>query len=215
MWVQAKLTLDTNKGATGETPVPDAENVDTEPRFLVRGIVDRLDFVAVPPSPRRSFVLEEERQDYALRIVDYKTGKSPDFKYSPATNIRIANENMWQLKIYALLVREMIANGKTRSKGGNLKNVSAQDIRLLRLLYLTSKDGNATYLDYDLGETFEERNKNLHEIHNDLVEIWEGIISKVNTQDPSQFHHCDRKFCTCHKLRPKFMDGVMSQQVIG
>ena len=32
-----------------------------------------------------------------MRIVDYKTGKAPNFKYSKAMNQKIADEAMWQL----------------------------------------------------------------------------------------------------------------------
>lgn len=163
--------------------------------------------MTVPPSPRRAFIPEDQRQDSAIRIVDYKTGKAPEFKYSFETNLRIANENMWQLKIYALLLREMIANGKSKSKSGNLKNIHAEDLRLLRLMYLTSQSGEATYLDCDLGETQEERNTNLQEVHMELVDIWKGIIRLVESQDPTKFVHCDRKFCACHKIRSKFVRG--------
>jgi len=212
IWVQSKLTLDPRKGSTGSDPIPSTNNDDDgEDRFLMRGIVDRLDYVAIPPSPRDAFA-KGELQRAAVRIVDYKTGKAPDFKYSPETNHRIASENMWQLKIYALLLREMIANGKNNSKSGNLKNISAQDLRLLRLMYLTSKDGEARYLDFDLGATEEERDETLQEVHRELVDIWEGILALVGTQDAKEFVHCDRKFCFCHKIRRKFEYGSLYQE---
>ena len=216
IWVQTKLALDPSKGSTGSDPTPFSLNDDDgggEDRFLMRGIVDRLDYVAIPLSPRDVFAQQHgEIQRTAVRIVDYKTGKAPDFKYSPATNERIASENMWQLKIYALLMREMIANGKNNSKSGNLKNISPQDLRLLRLMYLTSKDGEARYLDFDLGETEEERDENLQQVHRELVEVWEGIIALVDNQDAREFVHCDRKFCFCHKIRCKFEYGSLYQQ---
>jgi len=219
IWVQAKLSLDPTYGSTGSNPKPcidHEENNDKQERFLVRGIVDRLDYVAVPSSPRDVF---DQSGNYnrdtaiktAVRIVDYKTGKAPDFKYSPATNKRIAEENMWQLKIYALLLREMIANGKTNSKGGNLKCISSNDLRLLRLMYLTSEEGEARYLDLDLGDTQEERNETLQQVHKELAEIWKGIMILVDGQDPRMFPHCDRKFCFCHKIRPKFEFGSLYQ----
>lgn len=216
IWVQSKLALDPSKGSTGSDHIPFTNNDDdSEDRFLMRGIVDRLDYVAIPPSPRDAFAKGDgdgELLRAAVRIVDYKTGKAPDFKYSPATNHRIASENMWQLKIYALLLREMIANGKNNSKSGNLKNISAQDLRLLRLMYLTSKEGEARYLDFDLGETEEERDGTLQEVHRELVEIWEGILALVSTQDAREFVHCDRKFCFCHKIRCKFEHGSLYQE---
>jgi hypothetical protein len=215
IWVNAKLAFDPSLGSTGSHPKPMTED-DPEDRFLVRGIVDRLDFVAIPPSPRDAFNRHngdesESSMQSCVRIVDYKTGKAPDFKYSPATNERIASENMWQLKIYALLLREMIANGKNRSRSGNLKNINAQDLRLLRLLYLTSKEGEARWLDLDLGETEQERDEALQEVHVELVEIWESILALVAEQDPRSFVHCDRKFCFCHKIRPKFEHGSLYQ----
>ena len=210
IWVQAKLALNPSKGSTGSDPKPLTDD-DDEERFLVRGIVDRLDYVAVPHSPRDAF--KQQNMHSAVRIVDYKTGKAPDFKYSPATNQRIANENMWQLKIYALLLKEMIANGKNKSRAGNLQQIAKNELRLLRLMYLTSKEGDARYLDLDLGETEDEQNEVLHEVHVELAEIWNQIISLVEGQDPSKFSHCDRKFCVCHKIRPKFEFGSLHQDL--
>ncbi len=212
IWVQAKLSLDPSLGSTGSHPKPFTKK-DDEERFLVRGIVDRLDYVVIPPSPRDAFNTKDDGTQSCVRIVDYKTGKAPDFKYSPATNERIANENMWQLKIYALLLREMIANGKNSSRSGNLKNIRSQDVRLLRLLYLTSKEGEAKWLDYDLGETEEERNVVLQVVHAELADIWKNIKLLVATQDPKKFVHCDRKFCFCHKIRPKFEQGSLHQRL--
>ena len=217
IWVQAKLTLDPSKGVTGTSRsgahVSSAveESIHTDETFLVRGIVDRLDYVAVPTSPQDTFLkTTEETMDACVRIVDYKTGKAPEFKYSPSMNEQIANQNMWQLKIYALLLKEMIAgNNNTNSKGGNLKYILPHQLRLLRLMYLTSEDGTARYLDMDLGETEEEQNRVLQEVHNDLSEIWMGIRELVQTQDPKAFRHCQRKFCVCHTLRPKFVRGSL------
>jgi hypothetical protein len=218
IWVQAKLTLDPSKGVTGTTTrgshVPSVEDgIHTDETFLVRGIVDRLDYVAVPTSPQDTFLkTTEETLDACVRIVDYKTGKAPEFKYSPSMNEQIANQNMWQLKIYALLLKEMIAgnnNNNTNSKSGNLKYILPHQLRLLRLMYLTSEDGKARYLDMDLGETEEEQNRVLQEVHNDLSEIWKGIGELVQTQDPKAFRHCQRKFCVCHTLRPKFVRGSL------
>jgi hypothetical protein len=79
-------------------------------------------------------------------------------------------------------------------------------------MYLTSKDGEARYLDFDLGATEEERDETLQEVHRELVDIWEGILSLVGTQDAKEFVHCDRKFCFCHKIRRKFEYGSLYQE---
>lgn len=209
VWVQAKLSLDPSLGSTGSNPKPITKD-DEEARFLVRGIVDRLDYVAIPSSPQAAFQQNSDEPEIqtGVRIVDYKTGKAPDFKYSPETNNRIASENMWQLKIYALLLQEMIQNGKNKSKSGNLKNIKSSDLRLLRLLYLTSKEGDAKWLDLDLGEG-EEKDASLQEVHVELVDIWENILALVAKQNPKDFVHCDRPFCFCHKIRPKFQEGSL------
>lgn len=205
IWVNAQLTVDSGNGITGYmksiSENDDVDNVSVnggtlksylkKDTFLVRGIVDRIDLISLPNG------------DTGLRIVDYKTGKAPDFKYSPSVNRRIANENFFQLKIYALLLREMLAKRKL--------SLPLMDIRMLRLLYLTShqEDGEAQYLDMDLGETNEGRDALLQETHQELATVWRRIHELVDTQDPRAFHHCDRKFCYCHKVRPKFMSGTV------
>ena len=198
-----------------------ADNGDT---FLVRGIVDRVDLIKGP----------------YLRIVDYKTGKHPDFKYNQVTNERIANENFFQLKIYALLLREMMkkqadadaadavddaaanssgASGSSRKKrsSGLPQNLrTGIPVRNLRLLYLTSKDnGPARYLDMDLGADEEERNAELDAVYADLVQVWGAISELVQTNDPLAFPHCDRKFCWCHKVRPRFVPETVWQDRAG
>ena len=77
-WVRANI----NDGEEGE--------------FNVRGIIDRMDLVRV-----------QGDEDAVGAICDYKTGKAPDLKYSKATNERIREDKFFQLKIYALLMREM------------------------------------------------------------------------------------------------------------
>ena len=182
--------------------------------FLVRGIVDRVDLMNGP----------------YLRIVDYKTGKCPDFKYSPATNERIAHESFFQLKIYALLLREMMkkqqadeegnsggekgSDSQRRKRNGLPLNLRAGiQVRNLRLVYLTSKDqGPAKYLDCDLGATEEARNAELDRIQADIGRVWSSIQSLVQTNDPRAFVHCDRSFCWCHKVRPKFIPQTVWQR---
>ena len=135
-------------------------------------------------------------------------------------NQKIVNDSTWQLKIYALLLREMLNKEHNqdgtidlKSRGGNLKHLVGNDLRLLRLMYLTNKDGNAQFLDMDLGETQDERDEVLNEVHSDLTNIWSNIITLVNTQDPTKFHHCDRSFCDCHKVRPNFVPGSVSDEI--
>lgn len=192
IWLRADLSVDPSKGVTA--PFHD-ENVDSntsnnKDTFHVRGIVDRLDMVKV-----------NHGKDVALRIVDYKTGKAPNFKYSHAMNEQIAQEAFYQLKIYALLLRE---NGA--EKYANRRNM---ELRMLRLLFLTSATGRGEYLDYDLGETQEERDVVLQEIHQDLSSVWNRINELVATQDAKAFVGCDRSFCYCHKCRSEFVPGTV------
>ncbi|CAM9132583.1 unnamed protein product [Discosporangium mesarthrocarpum] len=58
----------------------------------VTGIIDRLD----------------RGEHGKLRVLDYKTGKVPDLKYSQAANRRIMEEKFFQLKVYALLVEAVL-----------------------------------------------------------------------------------------------------------
>ena len=195
MWVKADLALDPKRGVTYHDVFGD-ENSDCETQatdmtFLVRGIVDRIDLTHDPNTNASG-----------LRIVDYKTGKAPNFKYSKAMNKKIADEAMWQLKIYALLLREMFAKKRCN-------DLPDAELRSLRLLYLTSASGKGQYLDFDLGDTEAERDATLNEVHIELSEIWSNITKLVNNQDPREFVGCTRSFCYCHKLRPKFEDGVV------
>jgi RecB family exonuclease len=190
IWLRADLSVDPYYGGkTGyvgakTTTVTNNNNTDT---FHVRGIVDRLDMIRVNGG-----------QQVALRIVDYKTGKAPNFKYSQAMNEKIAEEAFYQLKIYALLMRE---------KGNVYAN--GLELRMLRLLFLTSEVGNGQYLDMDLGTTQEERDAVLNEIHVDLAHVWKNIQELVATQDPKAFVGCDRSFCYCHKCRTQFVSGTV------
>lgn len=84
MWVNAKFPADTNESDLSE--------------FVVRGKIDRIDALSST----------NHQQGTILRIIDYKTGKKPNFKYSTATNERIANEQFWKMKVYALVLWKMI-----------------------------------------------------------------------------------------------------------
>jgi len=205
IWVRAHLPLH-------HTNTHDDD--DEEDSFLVRGIVDRLDLIQVPSTSSSSS--NNDPPKFGLRIVDYKTGKAPNFKYSPETNARIADEKFWQLKIYALLLHTMME--QSNKLPANLKYISSlvQDqqnetlpIRFLRLMFLTSEDGTGQYVDMDLGETEEERNGILQEVKSDLTQIWQDIETLVSQQDTTAFVHCDRPFCYCHKIRPNFLAGTV------
>jgi len=192
IWLRADLPLDPSKGVTAHhTDDSTVVNDSSKETFHIRGIVDRLDMVKI------------NKSQVALRIVDYKTGKAPNFKYSHAMNEKIASEAFYQLKIYALLLRETGA-GKYASNG--------LDLRMLRLLFLTSENGHGEYLDMDLGETQEERDAVLQEIHQDLSNVWTSINVLVATQDPKAFVGCDRSFCYCHKCRTQFVPGTVWEE---
>lgn len=180
IWVRSNLTL------------PSSEHYDS---FLVRGIIDRLDMVQMN---------QENNKGVFLRIVDYKSGKAPHFKYSAAMNAKIAEESFFQLKIYALLLRE-----SSRKKQSNNTSAAGLDVRILRLLHLTSVSGEGQYLDYDLGATAKERTAILDDVHDTLVQVWTDILALVAQQDATQFVGCDRSFCYCHKCRPNFIKGTV------
>jgi PD-(D/E)XK nuclease superfamily len=178
------LSLDPTVGftAAGVPAPPEA------PSFHVRGIVDRLDMYKTP-----------EDGHPALRIVDYKSGKAPNLKYSAAMNEKIVTEAFYQLKIYALLLREKNAD----------QELEGIELRMLRLLFLTSESGPGQYLDLDMGASREERDALLNEIHVDLADVWTKINALVATQDPKAFLGCDRSFCYCHQCRPRFMPKTL------
>jgi hypothetical protein len=198
IWVKAQLAIDSTTGVTGYTNanavVANANAGVTKdsasPSFLVRGIVDRLDLV------------QASDKSVALRVVDYKTGKAPNLKYSPTMNKKIADEAFFQLKIYALLIRE---------KGAASAIDSTMDLRWLRLFYLTSASGEAAFMDMDLGDTPQSRDRLLQEVHAELASVWNKILELVSLQDATQFVGCDRSFCYCHKCRPRFVPGTVWQ----
>ncbi|KAL7529070.1 hypothetical protein ACHAXR_002778 [Thalassiosira sp. AJA248-18] len=83
MWVQSRFPLGNS-------------NDENEESFVVRGKIDRID------------ILPSSSGKVQLQIIDYKTGKKPNFKYSPSVNERIANEQFWKMKVYALILWKMI-----------------------------------------------------------------------------------------------------------
>ena len=184
IWLHANLALDPSLGATAGNNVVSSD--ETPETFYVRGIVDRLDMTRL------------SSREVALKIVDYKTGKAPNLKYSRPMNEKIAEEAFYQLKIYALLLRE---------KGAGKDQPQGMDLRFLQLLYLTSANGQAKPWDYDLGETQDIRDEVLNEVHQDLSNVWTSITNLVKLQDPRGFAGCDRSFCYCHKCRERFVPG--------
>jgi len=186
VWVKAALPLDPSQGVTCSSNIEMA-TAATE-TFLVRGIVDRLDLVQTTPGSK----------DVCLRLIDYKTGKKPHLKYSPAMNQKIVDEALEQLIIYALLLRE---SGKARE--------NPMPLRYLRLFYLTSVEGKADYLDMDLGRTEEERDAVLQQVHAKLSQVWKDVQALVDEQNAVAFRGCDRAFCYCHKCRPLFEPGTV------
>jgi len=183
MWISTNLTVITPNGDGTESDLQHPQG-----QFLVRGIIDRLDYIRLKDGQT------------ALRIADYKTAKSPNFKYSKAMNEKIAEQNFWQLKVYALLLQQMmLSEGKTTTISNNTNGV-----RVLRLMYLTSDSGKAQYIDMDLGKTQEQRDSVLQNVHLDLSNIWVQICNLVKLQDAKAFQHCNRDFCFCHRARPHF-----------
>ena len=164
------------------SPMPTED--DTAQRFLVRGIIDRIDYLP---------------DEQVLRLCDYKTGKAPHFKYSQSMNAQIFEKTFYQLLIYALLLREQTSEGPP--------------LRYLRLMFLTSVSGDAEWLDYDLGATQDERDAKLHSIYQDLSVIWMNIQQMIEANDATIWQPCDRTFCYCHKCRPLFRPGSVAEPV--
>lgn len=120
-------------------------------------------------------------------------------------NEHIVDEAFFQLKIYALLLREKRAD---KELAGSFPE-NELDIRLLRLLYLNSESGRAVHFDVDMGPTREEQDALLQDVHKDLANVWTNIVELVSQQDPRAFVGCDRSFCYCHTCRRRFVPGTV------
>lgn len=215
IWVSAKLkTAANNRDASTSYPSysdPTTATNDSS-TFLVRGIVDRLDMVRCN---------DNRNEPVALRLIDYKSGKAPDLKYTAQMNDKIRQEAFDQLLIYALLLRE-------QKRGASSSTSSSTDgipLRFLRLFYLTSHNSStnkdateddtatmeptskAVYWDMDLGATPEERDVLLDNVQNDLIMVWQSITDMINEQNLQTFYGCNRSFCHCHKCRSLFPPG--------
>mmetsp|Transcript_20296 Transcript_20296/g.41795 ORF Transcript_20296/g.41795 Transcript_20296/m.41795 type:complete len:571 (-) Transcript_20296:70-1782(-) len=125
MWVNAKFNLNANSSMDDDDDYNDdnhEEERDNNPEesklgrdsIIVRGKIDRIDMHYDPSNNK-----------IHLRIIDYKTGKKPNFKYSPSVNERIANEQFWKMKIYALILWKMIL----RAEKMNSHNYGSADQR--------------------------------------------------------------------------------------
>lgn len=205
VWLHSHLAVDPSQGVTAANHRSDPDDgLSSEGTFYMRGIVDRLDMVRQPSGNEQS----GKRSGVALKIVDYKTGKAPALKYSKPVNDRILEESFYQLKIYALLLKEKGASDND-SSGSSAPSMNTMDLRYLELMYLNSELGRAKSLFYDLGETPEERNRVLQDIHRDLSQVWKDISDLVALNDPKAFIGCDRSFCHCHKCREQFVPGTL------
>jgi|UPI000581A9EF hypothetical protein len=202
IWVRAHLTIDSSQGATGyvlpgrKPQATSTPNNKDAAAFLVRGIVDRLDMVRTP-----------ESKQAVLQIVDYKTGKAPHLKYSAGMNQKIRDEALFQLQIYALLLREKQLQKQQQFEDDAAASSQTLPVRFLRLLYLTNVNDQAETLDMDLGATPLERDSRLQDVHAQISTVWNSIIDMVSRQDPHAFVGCDRSFCYCHKCRSRFVPG--------
>jgi len=230
MWVNAKFPTDTDS-------------------FIVRGKIDRIDLIS------------SNNSGASLRILDYKTGKKPHFKYSAATNERIANEQFWKMKVYALILWKMILQterleqshrqeseevGKTvdyrYSLSWELRQKLLQSLgyeneqhhpkwselltlESLRLMYLTSHlddmaanfdtppdapGGKAKHLDFSLNDIMSV----LDQTEDEVISIQKQIKELVDLQDPKAWHHCNWKYCNCHEMRERFIDGTVSNEIM-
>ena len=190
VWVNTNLTIDPKLGVTAVTKDNDTFVAQQQPEtFKVRGIIDRIDMV------------RESSRTVALKIIDYKTGKAPNLKYSTSMNQLIFQKNFYQLKIYALLLREKNAVSASTT--------NSMDLRYLKLHYLNSENGRSLPWEMDLGETQTIRDESLNEVHHDLSQVWKNITSLVDKKDPKAFIHCDRPFCSCHDCRAQFIPGTV------
>lgn len=217
--------------------------------FIVRGKIDRIDLIS------------SNNTGASLRILDYKTGKKPHFKYSATFNERIANEQFWKMKVYALILWKMILQterleqsqrqeseevGKTvdyrYSLSWELRQKLLQSLgyeneqhhpkwselltlESLRLMYLTShlEDmaanfdtppdapvGKAKHLDFSLNDIMSV----LDQTENEVISIQKQIKELVDMQDPKAWHHCNWKYCNCHEMRDRFIDGTVSNEIM-
>lgn len=126
----------------------------------VTGIVDRVD-----------------EEDGDLMIIDYKSGKAPDLKYSMPVNERIVKEKFFQLKVYALLLDAQM--NRLPSK--------------LRLLFLTGPKGPEAY-------TLTLRPEEVLEAKQEVLDVWDKIVVACQTND---FPTKTGKLCDYCSFKPR------------
>lgn len=166
-WLKAELP-----GAAGQSSA-----------LTMVGKVDRLDLLDGPL--------------LGVTIVDYKTGKAPSGKYSPAMNAEIRRKNFFQLRCYALLLCRGDPPRNLRDSTHLLKT------RRLRLLYLgDGVDGGATAVEEDLPGDDAAYEAELDATQGEILGVWRQIVELVENGDPAAFGHCTRPFCFCHDARP-------------
>ncbi|KAJ8600220.1 hypothetical protein CTAYLR_001939 [Chrysophaeum taylorii] len=110
--------------------------------------------------------------DDKYRIVDYKTG----------TKWKDGATAFFQLRCYALMLED---------------EIPAEE---LRVLYLGGTQAVAD--DLLLPPRGPDRTCLLDETRDTLRDVWRQIATLVETNDPSQFTHCNRQWCFCHTVRP-------------
>ena len=76
--------------------------LDDDTTVTVRGKIDRID-------------VDISDKKIRMQIIDYKTGKKPNFKYAAATNERIANEQFFKMRVYFWMLTKMMENSDRRS----------------------------------------------------------------------------------------------------
>ncbi|CAM9685728.1 unnamed protein product [Chrysoparadoxa australica] len=137
----------------------------------VTGILDRLDRTPLGK----------------LEVIDYKTGRAPQLKYSKAANRRIMEDRFQQLKIYALLVQKELGEAPTA----------------LKLIYL---DG-PTKLTYPLTEGC------LAEVEQDLRDTWKDIVESIETAsfEPKVSRLCD--WCSFQAICPAFVERGKEEEL--
>ena len=132
-------------------------------------------------------------------IVDYKTGKPPNLKYSRATNERIRTAAFFQLRCYALLLEKGALPPDLDTARAPPR---AQRLRLLYLGADNGGDGGATSVEEELPADVLAYGKMLDATQAEVLGVWAEIVALVERNDPHAFGHCTRSFCACHDLRP-------------